>query len=135
MPLSNFIMKRVLRVGTLAGILLLAGCGDSDSEEEEEPTGGFQLVTDLPNVQALGAVWSFGPSDVWVTADGGRVLHFDGGAWTPTQLDTQAMMLGIWAFAPDDIWMVGGVTLARYDGATWTVTDLSEQGAGIEDVS
>ncbi|MCC6554119.1 MAG: hypothetical protein IT372_14025 [Polyangiaceae bacterium] len=132
--MSTSITERVLRAAALASSLLLAGCGDSDSPAEES-MGGFQLVTGLPTVQALGAVWSFGPNDVWLTADGGRVLHFDGEAWTPTQLGTQEMMLGIWAFAPDDVWMVGGVTLARYDGAAWTVTDLSAQDAGIEGLS
>src|SRR5262245_55865224 len=104
MTLSTFVTGWVLRAGALASFLLLAGCGgDSDpGSGEEEPMGGFQLVTDLPSVQALGAVWSFGASDVWVTADGGRVLHFDGATWTPTQLGTQEMMLGIWALSPDD---------------------------------
>src|SRR5688572_3773497 len=60
MLLSAFLTERVLRAGALASfLLLLAGCGDSDSDEES--MGGFQPVTGLPSAQALGAVWSFGP--------------------------------------------------------------------------
>ncbi len=86
-------------------------------------------------MQALGAVWSFGPSDVWLTADGGRVLHFDGTRWDETQLETAVMMVDIWAFGPNDMWLVGGETLARYDGSTWELTNLNDQDPGIESVS
>lgn len=125
----------------LAALLVLgvpvAGCGDDDSSRSPsgEDLGGFQLLTDVPQAQALGAVWSFGPSDVWLTADGGRVLHYDGSSWEAIQLETYEMMLDIWAFGPDDIFMVGGETLAHYDGAGWVLTNLPEQNPGIESVS
>lgn len=82
-------------------------------------------------MQSLGAVWSFGLGDVWLSAESGRVLHFDGSSWTETQLDTYAMMLDIWAFGSSDVWMVGGNALAHYDGAGWEVRDLSEEHSGL----
>ena len=52
-----------------------------------------------------------------------------------TTLATTELMQAIWGFAPDDLWMVGGQTLARYDGATWTITDLRAEDPGIEGVT
>ena len=97
--------------------------------------GGFGLVDDVPEAYSLGAVWSFGPEDVWVTADGGRVFHYGGNGWDETQLETNEMMLGLWGFAPDNLWAVGGRTLACYDGTGWEVTDLRELEPGIEGLS
>jgi len=106
----------------------LTGCGGDDE------VGDFQLVEGLPHAQAFGAVWSFAPDDVWLTADQGRVLHYDGNSWSETQLETSVMMLDAWGFSPDDLWLVGGTQLARYDGSAWTVTDLADDDPGIEDV-
>lgn len=125
-------------LGLVLSLALLA-CGGSDSEPD---ANDWKPVEGLPEAYAYGAVWSFGPDDVWVTADGARVFHYDGGgdgggdgsgdAWTETTLQTNDMMQGIWAFGPNDLWMVGGQTLARYDGATWTITDFRQDNPGIE---
>jgi hypothetical protein len=124
-------MKSRTIIAAFLACLPWLGCGSSESSEGAG-LGGFQRVGGLPAVQSLGAVWSFGPDDVWLTAESGRLLHFDGSKWTETQLDTHAMMLDIWGFAPNDIWMVGGDSLARYDGATWEVSTPSESEPGIE---
>lgn len=118
--------SRALALGLCLSAALL-GCGDSDSLAED-----WKAVKGVPEALAYGAVWSFGPDDVWVTADGGRVLHYDGAGWDETSLETNDMLLGIWGFAPDDVWMVGGDTLARYDGSDWTLTDFREESPGIE---
>ncbi|MBW2457987.1 MAG: hypothetical protein JRI68_26005 [Deltaproteobacteria bacterium] len=125
--------KPIVLAASLLLALPLAGCS-SDEDEVVDDLGGFKLVTGLPEVMAFGAVWSFSPSDVWVTAEGGRVLHFDGSSWEETQLGTTMMMLGAWGFAPNDLWLVGGNQLARYDGSSWTLTTLSDEEPGIEDV-
>ena len=116
-------------VGVMATLSL--ACGSSDTTGESG-LGGFKRVEGLPAVQALGAVWSFGKNDVWLTAEGGRLLHFNGSTWAETQLETSSMMLDIWAFGPADIWMVGGDSLARYDGVTWQVSVPSDQTPGVE---
>jgi hypothetical protein len=112
--------------------LALVACGDSDSGSD---ASAWVAVEGLPEAYAYGAVWSFGPDDVWVAADGGRVLHYDGAAWTETALQTTEMMQGAWAFGPDDLWLVGGQTLARYDGVAWTISDLRAEDPGIEGIT
>ncbi|MCX4242821.1 beta propeller repeat protein [Paraliomyxa miuraensis] len=117
-------------LGLVLGLALLTcGCSEPDSEPSAED---WKPVEGLPEAYAYGAVWSSGPEDAWVTADGGRVFHFDGSTWTEFALETTDMMQGIWAFGPDDMWMVGGQSLARYDGTSWTVTDLRQEAPGIE---
>jgi hypothetical protein len=115
-------------LGLVFALAVLA-CGDSSSGPD---ASDFIPVEGLPEAYAYGAVWTFGPSDVWITADGARVLHYDGATWAATTLETSDMMQAIWAFAPNDLWMVGGQTLARYDGARWTITDLRQHDPGIE---
>ncbi len=117
----------VRSLGVVLAFTLLA-CGGG-SKDEESP---WIAVEGLPEAYLYGAVWSFGPEDVWLTADGARVLHFDGSEWTEIVLETNDTMSGIWAFARDDMWMVGGDTLARYDGSTWTITDFTQESPGIE---
>lgn len=108
----------------------LAACGGDDGDGG----AGLEQVEDLPEVTFLNAVWSFGPNDVWVAADAGRMLHYDGAAWGTTTLGPAATMVDLWGFAPDDLYAVGGSTLAHFDGASWTQTDLSAVGAGISSV-
>jgi hypothetical protein len=100
----------------------------------DEPAQDWIEVEGFPEATALYAVWSFASDDVWVAADGGKMLHFDGHAWTSTDLGLGATMLDIWGFAPDDIWAVGGAMLARYDGSDWEVIDLTREAAGISGV-
>jgi hypothetical protein len=131
-------MTRFVARTTLALVALLAfcACGGSDEESgaDDDPLGGFTLVSDLPAAQSFGAVWSFAPDDVWVTAEAGRVFHFDGTSWSETQLASSQRMVGAWGFAPNDLWLVGGNELARYDGSAWTITVLSDEDPGIDDV-
>jgi len=91
-------------------------------------------VEDIPEVMYLSAVWASAADDVWVAADSGRMLHFDGAGWETIELGAAATILDLWAFAPDDAWGVGGSALARYDGDSWEITDLSQAGAGISSV-
>ena len=107
------------------------GCGGGGcSGGSSDP---FRLVDDVPEAAAYYAVWSFAPNDVWVAANGGQMLHYDGASWSTVELGQAATMVDIWGFAPDDIVAVGGNTLARYDGSSWQLEDLS--GAGVSSAS
>jgi hypothetical protein len=72
----------------------------------------------------LYAVWSDGPSDVWVAGDK-TVLRLSGGAWKP-EAGAVDVALAIWGSAGDDIWTVGratqptGDSIARWDGVAFT---------------
>ena len=69
---------------------------------------------------ALGAVTSFSPSNVWAVGQGSTkalVEHWDGSTWsivsTPTVAGT-SVLNGV-AGAAGDVWAVGSV----FDGSTW----------------
>jgi len=98
---------------------LLCACGGESAADPFEPVDG------VPEVAQLSAVWAFGPADVWVAADAGQMLHYDGTDWTTTQLSESVAMLDIWAASPNDIWAAGDNTVAHYDGSEWALTDLS----------
>ena len=110
----------------------LCACGSGDSGEN---TGGFQSVSGFPEVISLGAVWSFGPEDVWISADSGRMVHWNGSEWEVFELEKFEIMLGIWGFSASDVWAVGGATLARFDGTTWETTDLAKLASGIQNLN
>jgi len=120
---------RILRHG---GWLLLASacvaCGGEDDENDPE-TGPFSVLEDVPDALFLNAVWSFGPEDVWVAADSGRMLHYTG-SWSEVTLPDGVTVVDLWSYAPGQLIGIGGNHLVRFDGTEWTTEDLSGQGLG-----
>lgn len=91
--------------------------------------------TDVPMPQldrssvALFKVWAAASDDVWAVGDAGVILHYDGTAWTQVPSGTSSDLISLWGTGPDDIVAVGGrsiATVARWDGATWTATEIPE---------
>jgi len=79
--------------------------------------------------------WVHGTSrnDVFAAVNDGRVLHFDGTAWTAQDTPATEPVWGLWAVAPDDVWAVGGNTVSlnppfvmHYDGASWSTVALPQ---------
>ncbi|WP_043625870.1 hypothetical protein [Nonomuraea candida] len=70
----------------------------------------------------VGSVAASGPSNVWALA-GGSVLHWDGHSWTIARKAPETA----WALAVagDDVWIFGDRRTWRYDGATWSESEVS----------
>ena len=81
--------------------------------------------------------WASGPSDVWVVGediwaslpdghDATGMLHWDGVSWNAVPVEGETShYLAVWGASPDAIWAGGwNRNLARWDGATWTGTEL-----------
>ena len=75
-----------------------------------------------------------GAKDIWVltsahrSGDGGMryglAFHYDGVAWTPSDLPGRPTRSLI-AIAPDDVWAVGAYgTVAHWDGHSWTTSKI-----------
>ena len=60
---------------------------------------------------ALTAVWGSGKNDVWAVGSAGTVLHWDGGTWTSTPVNTKHTLFGIWGSSANDVWIVSTPTL------------------------
>jgi hypothetical protein len=93
-------------------------------------------------------VWGSGPGDVYVlgrdTHGSGRgVVHFDGSAWRPVELEGSAWWYGsVWGSGRDDVYIGGPAnTLQHFDGVEWKIVDpgnsqaiVDISGSGPEDV-
>lgn len=108
--------------------LCAVACSDDGGDGSGGGGGDFSRDESFPEVFALYAVWSFAPDDVWVAADG-RMLHFTG-SWDEVALPGGVTVVDLWSPAPGELLGVGGSSLVRFDGASWTVEDLSGQGLG-----
>jgi len=86
-----------------------------------------------------GTLWwvaGSGSTDVWMVGTQGRILHWDGAAFTEHASGTTATLWGVWAAAPDDAWAVGGTPnggtaaaadndlVLHWDGAAWSRVEL-----------
>lgn len=71
-------------------------------------------------------VWSSAPNDVWITGEGGTLLHFTSGGWDTIPPFTSLALTGIWSFGTGNIWSAayhvggGGGALFHSNGASWT---------------
>ena len=73
------------------------------------------------------SLWASGPSDLFASTRFGRLLHFDGNAWTEQTLNklvgyTSPLLWGdgtsLWALATDTSTLTSG-TARRWDGSAW----------------
>ncbi|MFO0633583.1 MAG: hypothetical protein U0168_12095 [Nannocystaceae bacterium] len=126
-----------MRTGVVAALACFAcvPCGCGNARGDDDGATPWHAVELPEGVASLQSVWSFAPDDVWLAADSGKLLHFDGSEWTTTTLNPAVTVVALMGFAPDAIVGVGGSSLARYDGSAWTVEDLTAANVGIESVS
>ena len=67
-----------------------------------------------------GRLWVLSPEDVWVVY-AGELYHYDGASFE--HVDVPGTFSAVWASNAHDVWAVGTAGLiARYDGASWSVT-------------
>lgn len=82
----------------------------------------------LPTGQPQGNLWwvfGFDGGPVYVGGDGGVILRYEDGAFTPMTTPGTETVFGIWGANPDDVWAVGGASDStggfawRLQGDTW----------------
>jgi hypothetical protein len=66
-------------------------------------------------------VWANAHDDVFVVATDGRILHFDGSAWTEMVSPTGAELLDVWGASSSEVYAVGDDGILRYDGTAWAI--------------
>lgn len=88
--------------------------------------GPWQAAFDTAEVGWLLSASGTAADDVWAvggTPDAGRVVHYDGAAWTPVPVEG-ALVNWAHAFSRDDVWFAGaGGRVLRWDGAKITAMD------------
>ncbi|MDY6834696.1 MAG: hypothetical protein SVY53_07875 [Chloroflexota bacterium] len=71
-------------------------------------------------------VWGTSGTDVFALGHDWRlgtnvILHYDGSAWTPMQMDITEQLRGIWGSSPNNVFAAGlRSTILHYDGSVWT---------------
>jgi hypothetical protein len=89
----------------------------------------------------LRAVYSRGPSDVWIVGTNAFVSHFDGTAWKPVTVAPNPMytFYAVAATGPDDVVIGGGLggtgrgSLFGWNGSSWS--SIGNPGAQIRDLT
>jgi hypothetical protein len=83
-------------------------------------------------------VHGFGAGDVWAVGQAGRILHYDGHAWTGRRYDGDSVyaeplgvwevparnlyLWGVWGSAPNDVFVAGDSgTVVHWNGSAWTI--------------
>jgi hypothetical protein len=67
------------------------------------------------------AVWASSTDNVWVAANAGHLLHFDGSNWSNVATPATATLRGLSGSSQTDVWAVGNSgTILHYDGSQWT---------------
>jgi hypothetical protein len=80
------------------------------------PTGGA-VLTDL---------WGAGPSDLYLSGDGGLLLHYDGASWTPIDTGITSMITAVSGSGPDHVMAVAaGGSVAVLSAGSWTTTSVT----------
>ena len=108
-------------IGGTSGILR---CSTGSCANDGAPPGGnlFGVCgTSTSNVFAVGAA--------------GRILHYNGTAWTPMTSPTSRTLVRAWGSGASDVWAVGDSVLLHYDGTAWKsvpmIGDLQHAQSGV----
>lgn len=102
----------------LAAVALLSGCSD------DENTDVTQVPYPEPGVGPwLNALWGSGPNDVYAVGQPGVILHWDGTAWSLTEVASD-ILTDVWGTGPGEVYAVGheGAVL-RGSGSNWASMD------------
>jgi hypothetical protein len=74
-----------------------------------------------PDDFSASGVWAIAPNDAFLVGSSGRILHFNGTAWSPMTSPTSQGLVDVWGNSSSNVYAVGEGGILRYDGTTWTV--------------
>jgi hypothetical protein len=136
----------IAAAGTLGDLFAVHGSGPSDVwiggayRSLLHSTGGsFQPPAVLPTFgsgniyNAVTAIWSFGPSDVWIAirdGSGAALSHWTGTTWQTTSPTGVLQVDRFWSPGPGEIWAFGGKPM-RWSGTAWVDVPTASGGSGL----
>jgi hypothetical protein len=74
---------------------------------------------DSGHVGTLWWVFGFEGGPIYMGGEGGAILRYEGGTFTPMSTPGTNTVFGIWGASPTDVWAVGGVGTGASDGFAW----------------
>ncbi len=81
-------------------------------------TKGWCELKPIPEDQALTSMWGVSEADLWISSLG-PMLHWDGAQLSPRPSAPRGVV-SLSGLAADKLWAVGGHSVWRYDGTSWT---------------
>jgi hypothetical protein len=73
----------------------------------------------VPGAGVLYAIWGTSATNAFAVGAGGRILHFDGTAWTAMTSPTTGRLVRLWGNGPNNVWAAGDTVVLRYNGTAW----------------
>jgi hypothetical protein len=70
-------------------------------------------------------IWGASATNVFAVGDGGRIVRFNGTAWTPMTSPTPRNLARISGTSANDIWALGDSVLVHFDGTQWTSVPMT----------
>lgn len=100
--------------GFAANDVWAVGLGNGINSLHYDGTSWSIVNTNVSGV--LYDIWGATPNNVWAVGSAGKILHWDGAAWsTVASPSTLFDFKGIWGNSASDMWIVGyGGTILRY---------------------
>jgi photosystem II stability/assembly factor-like uncharacterized protein len=110
----------VTLLGVAAGCSIEESTGPVEKETAWQPEPGFFTPMETPIGTILYGVWGSSASDVYAVGEYGRILHYNGTAWTVQESGTPRTLYGAGGLSASQVYAVGdsGVVL-RYNGTSW----------------
>jgi hypothetical protein len=83
-------------------------------------TSTSSCATDAqPGGGALYGLWGTSATNIYAVGAGGRILHFDGTAWSSMTSPTRAKLSRVTGSSANDLWAAGDTVLLHFDGSAW----------------
>ena len=79
----------------------------------------------------LYSVWGSSASNVFAVGAGGRILRYNGTAWSAMTSPTNRNLARVAGSGANDVWVVGDSVLVHFDGTQWTNFPLNDDLQGV----
>jgi hypothetical protein len=79
----------------------------------------------------LYSIWGTSLTNIFAVGAGGRILHYDGTAWTTMSSPTTRTLARVSGRSATDVWAVGDSTLVRFDGTKWNDVPMTGELAAV----
>jgi photosystem II stability/assembly factor-like uncharacterized protein len=93
--------------------------------------------TGIANLYVLTKVWGTSKNDVWAVGSGGTVIHWDGGAWTPSAVppspaEVRNTFFAVGGTGPNDVWVASTTSSIFHNTGSGWVKQESPAPKGYE---
>ena len=78
-----------------------------------------------PGSGALLSVWGSSASNIFAVGDGGRIVRYNGSAWSAMSSPTSRTLARVSGSGANDVWAVGDSVVLHFDGSQWSSVPMT----------